>query len=254
MSAPISPGGVTRPSDTISVTATTSSAPASWQALASAVRSWTWPKKLGFCTTTQEVLASISLVRSSAALGIGRRGGDLEAGELAVGLDHLAIVRMEAAGQHRPVAARHAVRHHHGFGGRGRAVVHRGVGDIHAGQHAPPGSGTRTGIAACPASPPAGRACRRSGTRRAGSGDRPRPGRGGDRRRRRGSSGTIRRRDSSPPARPCGARPRARRDGAAGRPALSAAPPAARRGRARRPTARRSSASIARRSSSVSGR
>ena len=61
MSAPISPGGLIRPSETTSVTTTISSAPAAWQASASFAKSRTWPKKLGFCTTTQEV--SLSMLR-----------------------------------------------------------------------------------------------------------------------------------------------------------------------------------------------
>ncbi len=68
------------------------------------------------------------------ALGIGRRGDNLEAGELAMGLDHFTVMRMEPARQHGAAAARDAVRHHHRFAGGGRPVVHRGVGDIHAGQ------------------------------------------------------------------------------------------------------------------------
>ena len=56
-----------------------------------------------------------------------------------------------------------------------------------------PASGTRTDIAASPATPRAGTACTRSGTRRAGSGDRPRPGHGGGRRRRRERTAPTRR-------------------------------------------------------------
>src|SRR6185312_6868367 len=58
MSAPISPGGFTKPSDTASATTTTSSAPARWQASASSDRSRTSPNEPGFCTTTQEVSPS----------------------------------------------------------------------------------------------------------------------------------------------------------------------------------------------------
>ena len=63
-----------------------------------------------------------------------------------------------------------------------------------------PGSGTRTDTAACPARSPAGRACRRSGTPSAGSGDRRSPARGGDRRRRRRRTAPSRPRRSSPPS------------------------------------------------------
>ncbi len=41
---------------------------------------------------------------------------------------------MQAARDQRLVAARDAVGHQHGLGSAGRAVVHRGVGDFHAGQ------------------------------------------------------------------------------------------------------------------------
>jgi hypothetical protein len=51
------------------------------------------------------------------------------------GLDGGAIMRMQVAGEHRLVAARDAVRHQHGFGGRRRPVVHRGVRHLHAGEH-----------------------------------------------------------------------------------------------------------------------
>ena len=113
---------------------------------------------------------------------------------------------------------RDAVRHHHRFAAGGRAVVHRGIGDIHAGQHARPGSGIRTASAACPARFPAGRACRRSGTRRAGSGDRRSPAHDGDRRRRRGRTARRRRRCSSPPARQMPLDLQLARHGAADRP------------------------------------
>ena len=66
MSAPISPGDFTAPSETISVTATISRAPLAWQASASLVKSVRLPKKSGFCTTTQEVVSSILPIRSSA--------------------------------------------------------------------------------------------------------------------------------------------------------------------------------------------
>ena len=86
--------------------------------------------------------------------------------------DGLAIVRVQVAGQHRLAAPGDAMRHQHGFRRRRRAVVHGGVGHLHPRQHAPPGSGTRTGTAACPGRSRADRACRRSGTPSAGSGGR----------------------------------------------------------------------------------
>ena len=45
-----------------------------------------------------------------------------------------AILRMQAAGEHRLPPPGQAVGHQHGLGGRGRAVIHGGVGDLHAGQ------------------------------------------------------------------------------------------------------------------------
>ena len=100
MSAPISPGGVSSPSETTSVTATISSAPLAWTAAARSVRSRTWPKKPGFCTTTQEVLSSISDSRSSVPSGSARSRNHLEAEEAGVGRGHVAVMRMQAAGQH----------------------------------------------------------------------------------------------------------------------------------------------------------
>ncbi len=57
---------MSRPSETTSVTTTTSNAPASRQASDSAVKSRTRPKKSGFWTTTQAVSPSIRAVRFSA--------------------------------------------------------------------------------------------------------------------------------------------------------------------------------------------
>ena len=134
MSAPISPGGLIRPSDTTSVTTTTSSAPAAWQASASLAKSRTWPKKLGFCTTTQEVSLSMPAIRSSRPSTSGLPTLGVEAFPARGGLDDAAIMRMQAAGDQRLVAPRHAIGHQHGFGGARRAVIHRGVGHLHGRQ------------------------------------------------------------------------------------------------------------------------
>ena len=48
---------------------------------------------------------------------------------------HVAVVRMQVAGQHRFPPPRHPGRHHHRLGAGGRAVIHGGVGHLHAGQH-----------------------------------------------------------------------------------------------------------------------
>jgi hypothetical protein len=59
------------PSDTTSVTTAISRAPRARHAAASGARSTSCPNTLGFCTTTQDVSASISDARSSAATGCG---------------------------------------------------------------------------------------------------------------------------------------------------------------------------------------
>ena len=51
-----------------------------------------------------------------------------------IGADDVAIMRMEAAREDDLVLAGQPPRHQHGLGGGGRAVIHRGVGDLHAGQ------------------------------------------------------------------------------------------------------------------------
>ena len=53
---------------------------------------------------------------------------------LRVSLQHLAIFRMNAARDQHGVAAGEALGHQHGFGERGRAVVHGRVGDFLAGE------------------------------------------------------------------------------------------------------------------------
>ena len=50
------------------------------------------------------------------------------------GLDHLRIVGVQASGEHRLGSPGHPMGHHHCLGGGGGAVVHGGVGDIHAGE------------------------------------------------------------------------------------------------------------------------
>ena len=55
---------------------------------------------------------------------------------LGVSANDLAIFRMHAARDQSAGASGEAHGHHHGFGRAGRAVVHRGVRDFHAGQFA----------------------------------------------------------------------------------------------------------------------
>jgi hypothetical protein len=49
--------------------------------------------------------------------------------------DRVAVVRMQIAGEHRLAPPGDAVRHQHGLGGGGRAVIHGGIRHLHAGQH-----------------------------------------------------------------------------------------------------------------------
>ena len=67
------------------------------------------------------------------ALRIGRSRDHLEAVEAGVGQGHVAVMRMQAAGQHGLAAPGHPVCHHHGFGAGRGPVVKRGVRHVHAG-------------------------------------------------------------------------------------------------------------------------
>ena len=49
-------------------------------------------------------------------------------------VQHFTVLGMHAARDHGGVSAGDADRHHDRLGGAGRAVVHAGVGDLHAGQ------------------------------------------------------------------------------------------------------------------------
>ena len=51
------------------------------------------------------------------------------------GLDRGAVMRMQVSRQHRLAPLGDPVRHQHRLGRRGRAVIHRGIGHFHAGQH-----------------------------------------------------------------------------------------------------------------------
>src|SRR6185295_509534 len=53
---------------------------------------------------------------------------------LRVSGDHFAILRMKRISNDELIAASDSMRHKHSFGGSGRAVVHRGIRDIHAGE------------------------------------------------------------------------------------------------------------------------
>ncbi len=134
MSAPISPGGFRRPKDTASVDTTMSRAPAACAASAIRVRSVTVPNRLGVCTTTQATSASSPVQHRRLGVHRQRRGDGLDAGGQGQGLDGVGIVGMQAGRQQRLAAPGDAVRHQDGFRRGGRAVVHRGVGRLHAGQ------------------------------------------------------------------------------------------------------------------------
>ena len=72
-------------------------------------------------------------------LAAGRRRGaglQLEALEARERRRRVAVMRVEIAGDEGLRAPRHAVGHRHRLGRRGRAVIHGGVGDFHAGQQA----------------------------------------------------------------------------------------------------------------------
>ena len=93
------------------------------------------PNTSGFCTTTQAVSSSISAARSSALPGDGGAVTSLPPCQARrIGAHRLGIMRMQTARQTSLAALGYAARHQHGLGGRGRAVIHRGVRDLHAGE------------------------------------------------------------------------------------------------------------------------
>ncbi len=51
-----------------------------------------------------------------------------------VGVNHFPILGMQVARDHRGVPPSDADRHHHGLGSGRRAVIHRGVRQVHAGE------------------------------------------------------------------------------------------------------------------------
>ncbi len=78
-------------------------------------------------------------------------GGEGHLGEgkalvLGVGGDDLAILGVDAAGEDGGVASGDAHGHHDGFGRAGGAVIHGGVGDLHAGQLADHGLEFKDGL------------------------------------------------------------------------------------------------------------
>ena len=61
--------------------------------------------------------------------------GDGDVEMLGERLGRFGVVRMQAGREHRLFPPRHARRHEHRFRAGRRAVVHGGVGDLHAGEH-----------------------------------------------------------------------------------------------------------------------
>ena len=135
MSAPCAPGGSIRPSDTTSVKTAISSAPCC-------------VRLLGDRREVDELAVEGRRLHDDAGGLVVDRGEDVfraaRVGRRArrsrppamrgQRLHRLAVVRVQAAGEHRLPPPRHAVRHQHRLGGGGRAVVHGGVGDLHAGE------------------------------------------------------------------------------------------------------------------------
>ena len=74
-----------------------------------------------------EVLPGVGRMRRQRDDLVPRHGRD--------GRDRGAIMRMQISRQHRLAALGDPVRHQHRLGRRGRAVIHRGIGHFHAGQH-----------------------------------------------------------------------------------------------------------------------
>ena len=65
---------------------------------------------------------------------IGRQAHDLVARHARNGAHDLGVMRVQTAREHGLAAPGDAMGHQHRLDRRGRAVIHRGVGDIHAGQ------------------------------------------------------------------------------------------------------------------------
>ena len=69
-----------------------------------------------------------------ARLQVRRQADDFVARHMRQRRADVGILRMQPAGNHRAVASRQAMGHQHRLAARGRAVVHRGVRDLHSGQ------------------------------------------------------------------------------------------------------------------------
>ncbi len=81
-------------------------------------------------------MAASRAARSTRPLLVKASLGERKTLVFRVGGDDLAILGVNAAGEDGGVAPGDAHGHHDGFGGAGRAVIHGGVGDLHAGEFA----------------------------------------------------------------------------------------------------------------------
>ena len=141
MSAPSAPGArEQRERERLASPTTTSSAPARVRGVGRrGAASSTAPKKFGCCTTHAGGLV-VEARPPAAGCGRPRRAGsvdELGVEAVEVGREHL---RGSAGAARRATAhlaaAREAQRHQHRLGGRGGAVVHRGVRDLEPGERA----------------------------------------------------------------------------------------------------------------------
>ncbi len=148
MSAPIAPGDFSAPKDTASVTTTI-------KQRARRLRLRGQRRDIAHAAEHvgdlhDDAGGFLIASRIERTFAVGRRRLDRAARITRDRLDHGAIMRMKAARQHRLLALREAMRHQHGLGRRGRAVIHRGVRHLHAGRARPPASGTRTDTCSVP--------------------------------------------------------------------------------------------------------
>ena len=136
MSAPHSPGDLSRPNEIASVTTTMNKCADGVSCVGqSRSRSSMQPKKFGDWTTSAAVLSSRADKIGDASGFLVKIDFDyLGVAVLRISSGDFAIFRMDALCDDDLVAARHALCHQICLGHRGRAVVHRGVRDLHSGK------------------------------------------------------------------------------------------------------------------------
>ena len=136
MSAPISPGGVTSPSDTASVNTAISSAPCGVRLVGDRRAGRAGCRRSPASARRRRTRVVVD--RGEKVLGRRRRPAAARRPRRSAMRDSvshdLGVVRMQPAREHRLAALGDAVRHQHRLGGAGRAVVHRGVRHLHAGE------------------------------------------------------------------------------------------------------------------------